>query len=261
MSYGFELPDPTRAFDKLWFLLRTIGVEAEEPDEQRRRMGRDVRGTSEVNVKNFVLANPRRIKFLIVFTITMSSFLLIVGIVGEFWRDHEIVVNVSLALNSAIALTVLFLCIALLEYVVTSANLIDPNAAINMKFMLAHDTIQTGTGAMGRARWPSSTSTSPGSGDQVLSDEALYAIQERLPRLDESKAEEAELIADYVGQAGETIFAKLRDRLETQHLGKFVQINVMTGEYVVADTLLGSMRNFVTKFGNAPSWGNRIGEV
>lgn len=90
----------------------------------------------------------------------------------------------------------------------------------------------------------------------MISDQDLRTIQEKLR--DPHLLNEAE---KYVGEAGRAIYRKLQKNLEAEHLREHVIINVATGDYVVAPTLLESMDQFEARFGNAPSWGIRVGVV
>ena len=64
-----------------------------------------------------------------------------------------------------------------------------------------------------------------------------------------------------IAAKGEEIYERVREKLETEFPSECVFINTDTGDYVVGGTFGEAHRRFLERFGDAPSWDARIGEV
>ena len=60
---------------------------------------------------------------------------------------------------------------------------------------------------------------------------------------------------------GEHFYGQLQKKLERKYQNKCIEINVLTGEYVIADTFYEVARKFEAKFGLVPSWNTKIGDA
>jgi len=60
---------------------------------------------------------------------------------------------------------------------------------------------------------------------------------------------------------GKKWYEQLGPKLELEHRGQFLIINVETGEYVLGDDELATHEAFDKKFGNVPGLVKKIGEI
>lgn len=62
-----------------------------------------------------------------------------------------------------------------------------------------------------------------------------------------------------VARRGDAIYERLRGRLEAENHGKFVAIDVDSGDYAVGETALAAASELRTRRPNAENWLVRIG--
>jgi hypothetical protein len=65
--------------------------------------------------------------------------------------------------------------------------------------------------------------------------------------------------ASKVYDAGERIFAAIKEEMERKHWGSYIIINVDNGQHVIASSLSDARKMFVMKCGEAKGWCTRIG--
>lgn len=63
-----------------------------------------------------------------------------------------------------------------------------------------------------------------------------------------------------IGRRGYEIYQQLREKLEEEHPGEYVIINVNTGDFVLAPTRKEAWAQYSALFGGNPSWEGRIGD-
>ena len=64
-----------------------------------------------------------------------------------------------------------------------------------------------------------------------------------------------------VARDGEAVYQSLRKQLEVEHKGKFVLINVQTGEYVLGETTEEVTQCFWQSYGKVPGYLRGIGFI
>ena len=71
--------------------------------------------------------------------------------------------------------------------------------------------------------------------------------------------ETVDIATDEIYRIGERVYERLHEELERNHWGRYIAVNVKSGDYVIGQTLSQARRAFTERFGAAPGWCSRIG--